>query len=502
MNAILNTTGQVPARTLAQMRLVASKADLKPALMEAFAEGAAARGLTAVQAQAAIAGVIFMATNPLARNVDDATLIKLTDEFLAKVKGDTTGTKVETPVEPTALAGEVLMAYLAAEDAKQPVPRNHTAHVGQSWDSPAAMAHKIADARAAAIAPMMGLKHEPTVGRELGPNTLDHARQWAKQSGAQMRSEADMMEAFVTGRVTGKIAYMSGSHTTSDFPTIAGGSVQILIGRALEQTPVGLALCASKITASDWRARKMPNASAASSLTKVGEAGEVKFRTIDTSGEAVPAPDRYAGAFRATEELLTNAAAGGYDLEIAIAKALLDAAQESQRSVLAAAITGNAAMADGNLMFSSQHANIAGAASAITVTSLGAARTAMQRFIDSRKAARPVTPYIILVPPEKQTEAEQIIAQITATKSSDANPFAGNLQVVSDPGLAGTATYHWYVLPNPATTDGLALITMEGMDSPQVEARDAWPDFGMTWRVQWPLAAAFIRSSWYRTQGA
>ncbi|WP_426036001.1 hypothetical protein [Cypionkella sp. TWP1-2-1b2] len=167
MNVILNKTGHVPARTLAQMRLVAAKADLKPALMEAFAEGAAAHGMTAIQAEAAIAGVVLMATTPLARNVDDATLIKLTDEFLAKVNGTETGTKGGTPADPTALAGEVLMAYLAAEDAKQPVPRSAQYTVGQSWESSAAMAHKITDARAAAIAPMMGLKHEPTVGREL-----------------------------------------------------------------------------------------------------------------------------------------------------------------------------------------------------------------------------------------------------------------------------------------------------------------------------------------------
>lgn len=499
MNAILKKTGQVPARALAQMRLVASKAELKPALMEAFAEGAAMRGLTAAQAEAALAGVVLMATTPLARNVDDATLIRLTDEFLAKVNSDTTG----TPPDPTALAGEIMLAHLAAEDAKHPIIRGNAGNqVGRSWDNPAAMAAKIADARAAAMAPLLGLKHEATMGRDLGPNTLDHARHWAKQNGANMVSDAAAMEAFITGRVSGQLAYMTGAHSTSDFSTIAGGSVQILIGRALEQAPIGLALCASKITARDWRASKLANTSAASSLLKIGEAGEVKFRTIDETGETVPAPDRYAGAFRATDELIRNAVGGGYDLETAITKALLAAAQESQRSVLAAAISGNAAMADTYAVFSSQHANIAGAASAITVASLGAARTGMQRFVDSRNAARPVTPAIILVPPEKQTEAEQIVASITATKAADANPFAGNLRVVADPGLAGTATYYWYVLPDPASTDGLALITMDGMESPQVEARDAWPDFGMTWRVQWPLAAAFVRSSWYRTQGA
>lgn len=66
----------------------------------------------------------------------------------------------------------------------------------------------------------------------------------------------------------------------------------------------------------------------------------------------------------------------------------------------------------------------------------------------------------------------------------------------------GTGTYYWFVAPDPGAADGLALVTLDGMATPQVEVRDAWPNFGMTWRVQWPLAAAFVRSSWYRTQGA
>lgn len=497
MNAIPKKGGDVSARQLAQMRLVASGAKLSPALAEAFCDGALARGMTAVQAEAAVVGVAQLATPAFTHRVDDATLIKLTDEFLTKVTG---GVKAD----PKALASEILMAHLSAEDEKIPVSRGSSSdyQVGTSWEGPAALASKIADARAAAIAPLMGLKHEPTMGRELGTDPLGHARLWARAKGLRIESDAATMEAFVTGRVGDRMAYMAGSHTTSDYPVIAGSVAQILIGRALEQAPVGLATCAAKIPAMDWRDRKLANTSAASSLEKVGESGQVKFRTIDESGETVPAPDRYAGAYRATDELIRNTSTGGFSLEVAIVKALLAAAQESQRSVLAAAITGNAAMADGEAVFSSAHANIAGAAGAISVATLGTARTAMQRFVDSRSAARPVTPAIILVPPEKQTEAEQIVASITAAKAADANPFAGALRVVADPGLPGTGTYHWYVLPDPASTDGLALITMDGLDTPRVEMRDAWPDFGMVWRVQWPLAAAFVRPSWYRTQGA
>lgn len=498
MTVNFNPTGQVPARLLAQMRLVASNAKLSPVLASAFADGAAERGLSLEVAEAAAKGVAFMSSAPAARSVDDATLVKLTDEFLNAVMGGDQ-TQGQDPVKnPTALASQILLAHLA--ENQPPIARGSFSEQGHSWDGPAALEMKIADARAAVIAERLGVKHEPTIGRDMGSDTLSHARMWARQTGLRVNTDAAVMEAFVTGRVASPL--MAASHTRSDFATIAGSSVQLVVGRALEQAPIGLAQVAHTISVSDYRARNLANTSAASSLTKVAEGGELQFKTIDETGEAIPAPDRYAGGFRATEELLRNAASGGFDLELAIARAMLAAAQESQRSVLAAAITGNANMADGNAVFSTAHANIAGAAAAITVTSLGAARTAMQRFVDSRSAARPVQPWAILVPPEKQTEAEQVVASITATKSTDANPFAGKLEVIADPGLPGTSTYHWYVVPNPGSTDGLALVLLDDMPSPRVETRDAWPNFGMEWRVNWPLSAAFVRASWYRTQGA
>lgn len=496
---------QISARHLAQLRMVASKAKLKPGLAEAFADGAASRGLTVAQAEAALPGVILMASNTV-RKLEDAATIKLVDDFLSELTGGPQDPA--NPADPTALASQILLSHLAAEDDRTQIntrnsPVNMGGAVGHSWDSPAALVDKIADARAAALAPRMGLKHEATIGRDLGPDSLAHARVWAKGNGLRMSSDAETMAAFVTGRAAGRVAYMSGAHTSSDFPTIAGSTVQILIGRALEQAPVGLATCAQQITAADYRSRKMANTSAASSLQKVGEGGEVKYRTIDDTGETVPAVDRYAGAFTATAELLANASAGGYELETAISRALLAAAQEAQRTVLAAAITANAILSDGNAVFSAAHGNVAGAASAVTVASVAAARVAMNRFVDTRGAMRPVVPQILLVPPEKQLEAEQVLTAIMATKFSDANPFPQtSLRIVVDPGLSGTGTYYWFVAPDPGAADGLALVTLDGMATPQVEVRDAWPNFGMTWRVQWPLAAAFVRSSWYRTQGA
>ena len=487
------------ARLVAQMRGLMQARNLPDAVADRLADA----GITMAAAEDLVPALTEIADAAKTLQLDLEDWLALVDETLSKAK--------ENPkAAPVAVARLVMREAEGRREAAQRQADAEAARrdpgrvvMGASWDSPEAMASKIADARASVLAPMMGVRHEATIGRDLGQTTLAHARAWAGQRGARGLTDAALMQAFVTGRAPGLSGSMSfGQHSTSDFATIAGSAVQIVIGRALEQAPVGLALCAHRITSTDWRARKLASTSAASGLTEVAEGGEISFGTIDGNGETVPAPANLAKAFAATEQLLRNASAGGFDLEAAIARELLAAAQETQRSVLAGAITGNANMADGQPVFSAAHANVAASASAITIASLGTARTAMQRFVDSRGAARPVVPAILLVPPEKQTEAEQIVAQITATKATDANPFAGKLEVIADPGLSGSGTYHWFVLPAPAGTDGLALITLEDMPTPKVESRDAWPNFGMTWRVQWPLAAAFVRPSWYRTQGA
>ena len=101
-------------------------------------------------------------------------------------------------------------------------------------------------------------------------------------------------------------------------------------------------------------------------------------------------------------------------------------------------------MTDTLTLFHATHGNVAGTATALSVTSLSTARTAMRRQIGLKGEILALEPSALLVPPELETTAQQLVAQLLATKTSDVNPFANGLQIIVEPGL--TSAIAWYLL--------------------------------------------------------
>ena len=158
-------------------------------------------------------------------------------------------------------------------------------------------------------------------------------------------------------------------------------------------------------------------------------------------------------------------------------------------------------MADGNPLFHSSHGNLAASGAALSLTTLSAARTAMRKQTGLAGELLAIEPWALVVPAELETLAQQILADIQATKTSDANPFGGQLELIVEPGL--TSATAWYVIANPATYEGLTWATLEGLDAPRVESKPGWNTLGMEFRVVWALDAAFTEhATWYRNPGA
>lgn len=106
-----------------------------------------------------------------------------------------------------------------------------------------------------------------------------------------------------------------------------------------------------------------------------------------------------------------------------------------------------------------------------------------------------------MVPPELETTAQQVIAQIQATKVSDANPFSGQLEIIVEPGLTNATA--WYLIADPSQNEGLTWATLDGLTAPRVESKPGWNTLGMEFRVVWALDAAFTETAtWYRNPGA
>ena len=178
---------------------------------------------------------------------------------------------------------------------------------------------------------------------------------------------------------------------------------------------------------------------------------------------------------------------------------------ELKRQTLLAPLLANTragqTMRDTVALFNAAHGNVAGSGAVLSLTTLSTARTAMRRQKDSKGTILNIEPRILLVPPELETLAQQVVAQITAAKTSDVNPFADQLQVVTEAGL--TSATDWYLAADPSMVDGLVMAYLTGQDAPRIDAKEGWGTLGMEFRLIWSIGAAFHGyQGWYRNPGA
>jgi ATP-dependent protease ClpP protease subunit len=396
-----------------------------------------------------------------------------------------------TPLE--AAIDRISAEWQAKGDIDRPMHGPRTSQ-NLSFDSPRAKLDKLVDAFTAKLDPT----HKITMGAEYAGWGWDDLLM--SQQGPLGLKPANFVEALTMA-----------AHSTSDFPVAATeGAVANAMLRMIQSAAPAIKQTAHEVESTDYRPGKMIDLSAAkqpgaiaTGITEVGEGGEVKAVTMDETGEAKPVARDFAGLFKATNRLITNANAYG-DFIAQATRSMTLSVLEMQRNVLLAPLLANSAagqtMSDTNPAFHSTRGNLAGTASAITVASLGLALAAMRKQRDASGRFLVIEPRFLLVSPDKEVEARQIVAQITAAQVSNVNPFSGTLDVLVEPGLTGNA---WYLVADPSTVDGLAYTYLNGQSAPQVESRMGWETLGMEIRVWLPFDAKFVQPrSWYRNAGA
>lgn len=412
---------------------------------------------------------------------------------IAGADADFTASLIEDGLSVEAAVDQLSEKWMAKGDVDTPMRGPKTSQ-GVSFESPKAKLDKLVDAFTAKLDPT----HKITMGAEYAGWGWDDLLM--SQQGPLGLKPASFAEAL-------KMA----AHSTTDFPVAATeGAIANAMGRLIQSAAPAIMQTAHEVESTDYRPGKMIDLSAAkqpganaTGITEVGEGGEVKAVTMDETGEAKPVARDFAGLFKATNRLITNASAYG-DFVAQATRSMTLSVLEMQRNVLLAPLLANSGagqnMSDNNPAFHSTRSNVAGSAAAITVASLGLALAAMRKQRDASGRFLVIEPRFLLVSPDKEVEARQIVAQITAAQVSNVNPFSGTLEVLVEPGLTGNA---WYLVADPSTVDGLAYTYLNGQRAPQVESRMGWETLGMEIRVWLPFDAKFVQPrSWYRNAGA
>jgi hypothetical protein len=144
---------------------------------------------------------------------------------------------------------------------------------------------------------------------------------------------------------------------------------------------------------------------------------------------------------------------------------------------------------------------VTGASGTIDVSKLSTLRKAMRTAKGLSGKPINVVPKFLLVHPDRETEAEQVLATSLATKAADVNPFGGKLELLVEARLPSVS--RWYLAADPATVDSLEYAYLQGSEGPQIETRAGFEVDGVETKVRLDFGAGFLDwRGWQQNAGA
>ena len=316
----------------------------------------------------------------------------------------------------------------------------------------------------------------------VGFTTADTARECLRAAGV---STTSLAPATVIERAL---------HTTSDFPLIMGDAVGRVLRDSYQAVPSAVRQLARRVTSTDFRERHSLRLTGGLKLEKVNEAGEFKAGTIFESGASYKI-DTFGRVFGLTRQAIVNDNLGAFN---DVPRIMGQAAANFESAFLADLVASNPAMSDGKAVFHADHGNLAAPGTEITLDALSAARRAMRLQKDEAGELVPAVPRFLIVAPDRETEAEQRVAEITAATPAEVNPFS-NLIVVVEPRLPLGA---WHVVADPALLPSLEYSYLAGEEGPQIITQAGfWVD-GVQFRVRLDFGGGWTDwRGWYRNAG-
>lgn len=383
-------------------------------------------------------------------------------------------------------ARQAAFAALGTRAAPAGTVRNATISIGADHTDPELRVRHVGEALFARYSP--GHQVSEPARPYVGLSTVDIARESLRLRGMPV---AGLSPTTIVERAM---------HSTSDFPLILGDSVGRTLREAYRVAPSGLKMLGRKTTAKDFRSKHRLQLSEGPRLKEVVEGGEFEYGTFEESKESYKL-STWGRIFAISRHAIVNDDLGAFN---DLARRLGLAAASTEARVLVDLLLSNSGngptMSDTNPLFHTSHGNKAGTGAAITVASLSNARAAMRKQVGLSAENIEIAPKYLLVGPDKETEAEQILTVLNPTAAADTNPFAGKLSLAVDPRITGN---RWYVTADPATVDGLEYAYLEGEEGVVIETKAGFETDGVQIKARVDFGAGFVEHrGWYLNTGA
>ena len=324
----------------------------------------------------------------------------------------------------------------------------------------------------------------------------DQARPFMQMSLAEMAATCSGYDGPLRTAHDRQQVFMA-THSTSDFPHIFENALnKQLEARYRDATPTYRDI-ARRVTFSDFRPHPMVRTGDFPELQEINEGGEIKFGTFGENRESV-AVKSYGVGVRISRQMLIND-----DLD-AIAQVIADRGRAVARfedKVFYAMMLGGS-NADGPTLaetsrqvFNTTDSTKAGSGAAISVTTLSAGRAALRKRKSVDGAELDITAAILMVGPDNETAAQQIVAPIQSAQAGEVNPFSGTLRVVTTAKITGNS---WYLFADPADAPNFVYGFLSGFDAPRMRMDEPFGQQGMALTVEHDFGVGAIdyRAGW------
>jgi HK97 family phage prohead protease len=267
-------------------------------------------------------------------------------------------------------------------------------------------------------------------------------------------------------------------HTTSDFPTIFIDGSQKWVTEMYMASTTALKPFSRKMNLTDFRSQGIVRPGGFPTHKKLTEAGEIKFSTIDIEENAIKL-GTFAIGLRFTREVIVNDRLGIINSILAEAPgSAINDEGDLFFELLSDNAFGGRKLADGKNLFHADHGNLAASGSELNVASVSAARRAMrlQKGVGGKRPAG-TAPAYILVGPNRETEAEQLVASLNATTTDEVNPFGGKMKVAVEDRYEGNG---WWVLADPKTRPAFVHGYLDGwVEGPRIRIDEPFGTRGL-----------------------
>lgn len=270
-------------------------------------------------------------------------------------------------------------------------------------------------------------------------------------------------------------------HSTSDFPELLTGAGNRVLAGAYQAAQSPLKSIAKQRTAGDFRPLSVLKTGDFAKLGEVSESGEITGMSTGEAKEGYSLKT-FGGIFGLTRKAIVNDDLGAMaQWSQAMGRAAAETEADQLVSLLTQASGAGPVMGDTVRLFHAAHGNLAGSGAAPSVSTLNAARLAMrtQTGMDGVSPIN-VPPKYLLVAPDLETTAEQVLAALAAATVNDVNPFSGRLTLLVEPRLAAG---DWYVFADPAVMPCLEYAYLSSAQGPQMSSRDGWEVLGREFRI-------------------